>query len=182
MKFQSKLASTLAVLGILASSSFVTDASASTSSSYTDRFGDQVLETTDYDSIGAPISVSVEKWGKTSKAPYWNVSSRISRSYALPNITVTMNGTGTSSSYTSKSKSSYYSIDKIGVSTTLTSGGTVMATKSASNTNSGYVAATASKANVILPPGKYRNTSSHSFEHTGYNSWYPSTEATDKWS
>ncbi|WP_146553036.1 hypothetical protein [Rummeliibacillus sp. SL167] len=183
MKFKSKLTASLVALGVLASSSFLTDVSAAeTTSTYYDRFGDSVVETTTYDSSGNPISVSVEKWKVTAKAPYWSAKSDISRSYEFPNVTVTLNGTGTSGSYTSKSKSKYYSIDKIGVSTTLTSGGTVMATKSKTNEDSGYAAATARKSNVLLPPGKYKDTSSHTFEHAGYNSWYPNTEATDKWS
>ncbi len=56
----------------------------------------------------------------------------VTRTYEFGNITMTLIGIGSSKSYTSKSKSSYKSIDKTGVFTTLTMGSTVLAQKSVS--------------------------------------------------
>jgi hypothetical protein len=154
--------------------------SAYASTYYTDEYGDTVKETVTYDSDGIE-SVEVEKELQVVPlgAPFWVASSKVARTYEF-NFTMTFNGTGSSKSYTSKSKSGYKSIDKVGVFTTLTMGSTVLAQKSVSNQHASTAVATASKANVI-GDGTLKDTSNHTFEHTGYQSWYPTTVAKSAW-
>lgn len=181
MKFKGKLASSLVALGLVITSSnfFVADASTKTTI-LTDSFGDKVTQTVTKDSSGNVLSIDVEKAGYSAagKKGYWYAKSSIKRQYEWPNVTVSVKGTGSSKSYTNSSKKSFKAIDKIGVRTTLTSGGVVQGTKSSSQKNSATASATASKANSIPAGLKWKDTSSHTFQDSGKNSWYPTTGAT----
>ncbi len=157
---------------------------------YIDEFGDTVNVTRYLDSNGEVIQGTVEKGmipeseGEftINAAPYWSASSSISRVWekwsGSPQVRIY--GNGRSASYTSSSKKTYKAINTIGVKNTLFFGSVVEHSSSKTNNNASTAAASSKQQSFKIPTARWKSQSNHTFKHTGYKSWYPTTTYTDK--
>jgi len=158
--------------------------------SFIDKEGDKVLEKIYYNDEGDVIEVSVEKGEYVSpvvskgfstqavSGPYYahsrsTVTSRLESGWAQLRIYAN----GFSDSYTSSSKATKKSIDRISVNTTLVMNGSVEDQASDNRTNSSFANASAKQQSFMVPTAPQYSRSSHAYHNSGTNSVYHNTEA-----
>lgn len=97
----------------------------------------------------------------------WKASTNLGKAFKFPYPQMQFYSTGESYSPVT--------IDKISVVTRLYHNGGILNTSTDSQTNSTRAVATAWQDTIILPDTSTYGQSNHTFEHSGYKSWYPET-------
>lgn len=155
---------------------------------FIDKEGDKVLEKVYYNSEGDIIEVSVEKgeyvypvnteYSTLSSGSYWahsksTVTSRLESGW----IQLRIYANGFSNSYTDSSKNTAKAIDRISVNTTLIMNGSVEDQDQDSRLNASFANASAKQQDFMIPTDPQYSRSSHTYQNSGTNDVYHTTEA-----